>query len=197
MSYDINIINKNTEETMYLHQPQFIRSGTVPAELNPATGRLEQSQQREASINITYNYSHYYYEATEGDERFAHDGIPGTTEYGIRGLYGKNMRESINMLCDMIERIKDKYQDEEGTWLVSKRTRTIYFDKDGNEEKNYISAILRGEECTSKEEKYEVSEGDTDNYWEATAANAIMSLQNMVLMATDMLTEKDAVWNGD
>ena len=33
------------------------------------------------------------------------------------------------------------------------------------------------------------------NYWEATAANAIKPLQDMIVMATDNLMEKDVVWS--
>ena len=122
MSYDIELKNKVTGETATMRHPQYVRGGNVPARLNPMTGRLEQAEQIEASINITYNYSHYYYEATDGDTRFAHDKVsahyadgthgPIKTEYGIRGLYGKTPAESIPMLMDMIEKIKQNYTEK-------------------------------------------------------------------------------------
>ena len=59
MSYDIELKNKVTGETATMRHPQYVRGGNVPARLNPMTGRLEQAEQIEASINITYNYSHY------------------------------------------------------------------------------------------------------------------------------------------
>ena len=65
MSYDIELKNKVTGETATMRHPQYVRGGNVPARLNPITGRLEQAEQAEAHINITYNYSHYYYEATD------------------------------------------------------------------------------------------------------------------------------------
>ena len=108
MSYDIDLVNRKTRETVSMNRPQFIRGGTVPAVLDEATGRLVQTTQRDASINITYNYSSYFYEATEGDERFAHKDSDGEVEYGIRGLYGKSALESIPMLKDMIARITEK-----------------------------------------------------------------------------------------
>ena len=118
MSYDIELKNKVTGKTAKMRHPQYVRGGTVPARLNPMTGELEQAEQIEANINITYNYSHYYYEATDGDPRFAHDKVsahyadgthgPIETEYGIRGLYGKTPAESIPMLMNMIEKIKQK-----------------------------------------------------------------------------------------
>lgn len=193
MSYDIELRNKVTGETAKMRHPQYVRGGTVPARLNPATGELEQAEQAEAHINITYNYSHYYYEATDGDPRFAHDKVsayyadgtqgPIVTEYGIRGLYGKTPAESIPMLMDMITKIRQKYTDENGEWIETERTL-----KNGQEipEHEEVDAIL-----------YLVNEGDMSNYWTATAANAIKPLMDMIVMATDNLTEKDVVWDGD
>ena len=48
-----------------------------------------------------------------------------------------------------------------------------------------------------KEVTYMVNEGDMSDYWQATAANAIKPLQDMIVMATDNLTEKGIVWDGD
>lgn len=193
MSYDIELKNKVTGETAKMRHPQYVRGGTVPAKLNPMTGELEQAEQAEAHINITYNYSHYYYEATDGDPRFAHDKVsayyadgtqgPIETEYGIRGLYGKTPAESIPMLMDMIEKIRQKYTDENGEWIKTERTL-----RNGQEipEHEEVDAIL-----------YLVNEGDMSNYWTATAANAIKPLMDMIVMATDNLTEADVVWDGD
>lgn len=79
---------------------------------DPVTGKLVPAEQTEADIDITYNYSRYYYEATDGDIRFAHEKVsvycadetqgPAETEYDIRGLYGSTSAESIPMLMDMI-----------------------------------------------------------------------------------------------
>lgn len=197
MSYDIELIDKNTKKTISMNRHQFIRGGKVPAAIDTNTGRLAQIAQRDASINITYNYSHYFYEATDNDERFAHVDYNNEIEYGIRGLYNKSAQESIPMLKDMIARITKKYTDDKGNWLVTKRTKYRYFDKHSNEIKDPITRISHGEEHTSKEEIYNVSEGDTSNYWEATAANAIESLWNMIFIATDQLMNEDAIWNGD
>lgn len=197
MSYDIDLVNRHTGETVSLDRPAFIRGGTVPAVLDAATGRLVQTTQRDASINITYNYGPYFCEATEGDERFAYTDTNGDVVYGIRGLYGKSARESIPMLTDMIVRITEKYQDKDGNWFVTKRRKSHYFDKDGNEVADYLSGIFYGENYEVREEVYEVSEGDTSNYWEATAGNAIESLWNMIFIATDQMLNEDAVWDGD
>lgn len=204
MSYDIELKNKVTGETAKMRHPQYVRGGTVPAKLNPMTGELEQAEQAEAHINITYNYSHYYYEATDGDPRFAHDKVSGgtqgpiETEYGIRGLYGKTPAESIPMLMDMIEKIRQKYTDENGEWIETERTKPVYL-RNGQEipEREEIDAILHHKYDEKKDIKFMVNEGDMSNYWTATAANAIKPLMDMIVMATDNLTEADAVWNGD
>lgn len=208
MSYDIELKNKVTNETAKMRHPQYVRGGNVPARLNPMTGELEQAEQAEAHINITYNYSHYYYEATDGDQRFAHDKVsahyadgthgPIKTEYGIRGLYGKTPAESIPMLMDMIEKIKQNYTDENGEWIETERTKTIYL-RNGKEisEREEIDAILHHTYDEKKEIKFMVNEGDMSNYWTATAANAIKPLMDMIVMASDNLTEKDVVWSGD
>ena len=201
----IELKNKVTGETATMRHPQYVRGGNVPARLNPKTGKLEQA---EAHINITYNYSHYYYEATDGDQRFAHDKVsayyadgtqgPIKTEYGIRGLYGKTPAESIPMLMEMIEKIKQNYTDEYGEWIETERTKTIYL-RNGKEisEREEIDAILHHTYDEKKEIKFMVNEGDMSNYWTATAANAIKPLMDMIVMASDNLTEKDVVWNGD
>lgn len=208
MSYDIELINKVTGETAKMRHPQYVRGGTMPAKLNPATGELEQAEQVEAHINITYNYSHYYYEATDGDARFAHDEVsayyadgtkgPVKTEYGICGLYGKTPAESIQMLMDMIEKIRQKYTDENGEWIETERRKTIYL-RDGKRipEREEIDAILHHTYDKKEEIKFMVNEGDMSNYWTATAANAIKPLMDMIVMAADNMTEKDVVWDGD
>lgn len=208
MSYDIELVNKVTGETAKMKHPQYVRGGTVPARVNPVTKELEQAEQVEAHINITYNYSYYYYEATDGDIRFAHDEVsayyadgtqgPVETKYGIRGLYGTTPAESIPMLMDMIEKIKAKYTDENGEWIDTERTKTVYY-KNGRQisEKHVIDAIMHKDYDDKKEVTYMVNEGDMSDYWQATAANAIKPLQDMIVMATDNLTEKGIVWDGD
>jgi hypothetical protein len=178
--------------------PAFIRSSTVAATLQ-SNGVLRPCVQSDASINVTYNYGRYYYETAKGDKRFSYLSSEGNTEYGIRGLYGKTASESISMLADMCNRIKSRYTDDTGKWIITKRKARRYFDENGDEIKDIITASLQGKSYTSEEYEYEVSEGDTSNYWEATAANAIEPLLNMILFATDSLANpnSDAVWDGD
>lgn len=199
MSYDIRIVDKTTKDEQYLPVPMFVRGGTVPASYNKYTGQLEQTQSKEAHINVTYNYARYYYEATEGDDRFLNVTYD-KRHYGIRGLYGKTPSESIPMLQDIVRRIKDKYTDRDGNWLTTKRTRTHVYDKNGNEidEHPIVIALTRKNDTYSYEdEEYEVYEGDTSNYWEATAQNAIIPLMDMIAMASQFFDEDNLVWDGD
>lgn len=199
MSYDIRIVDKTTKDEQYLPVPMFVRGGTVPASYNKYTGQLEQTQSEEAHVNVTYNYARYYYEATEGDDRFL-NGTDGERHYGIRGLYGKTPSESIPMLQDVVRRIKDKYTDQDGNWITTRRTRTRVYDKDGNEidEHPIVIALTRKDDIASyKDEEYEVYEGDTSNYWEPTAQNAILPLMNMIAMASQFFTEDNLMWDGD
>lgn len=202
MSYDIDIVNRNNkEEILQMQSSAFIRGGTVPAECDE-WGNLHQVRQTEAHINITYNYGKYYYEATEGDERFAHEeeySDEKKVEYGIRGLYGKTPAESIPMLKDMIKKIEEKYKDEHGEWLVTKRERTHYFYPDGSECKDpfYELVFNKRKDITETKEEYYVSEGNEADYWEATAANAIRPLRDMIHMAVELMDDPDAIWYGD
>ena len=203
MSYDIRLKHTKTDETAVMKHPQLIRGGTVRAMYNEQTGQLEQAKQVEADINVTFNYGKYYNEVTEGDTRFAHDEIsayyangtngPIVTYYGIRGLNGKTAKESIQMLTDMIDKISKRYKDKDGNWITTERTKTIYL-KDGKEV-DALEALIHKKYDEEKQITYTVNEGSNGgSYWERTAANAIRPLLDMVMMATDNLTEDDVVW---
>ena len=98
----------------------------------------------------------------------------------------------------MIERIKKKYMDQgTGEWSVTKRKKVHFYDENGVEYKDPINAIINSLPYRKEEEIYEVSEGDTSNYWEGTAANAIIPLMDMLYMAVEHLFDEEAVWDGD
>ncbi len=181
MSYDISLIDRNTKHSLKMNTPQFITGGTIPAEIDPTTGKLVHAKQISTEINITYNYSNYYYEIYKN---------------GIRELYGKTAKESIDMLNHMIKSILNKYKVND-EWIISERTSKELYDEDGNKIKDPIGAILHNIKYTTKEIKYTISEGDTSDYWEATAANAITPLYSMLHMAVEHVDNTDAVWDGD
>lgn len=182
MSYDIELQRRNGD-VVYVDTPFLMHGGTVPAYVDEH-GVLRQATQREAHVNITYNYARYYYDATEGDARFEKGS-------GIRGLYGKTAVESIPMLVDMIRRIDVKFRNADGTWMDTMRKKKVYFDASGREVSPMDSGIVRAETVF-----YLVNEGHTDDYWEATAVNAITPLRDMLHLATEFISE-DVVWMGD
>lgn len=113
MSYDIYLKEKSTGETIDLPVKHVMAGGTCCAEYDEATGESSVKPITEAWLNITYNYSRYYSEAAEGDDRFYGEDDEGQYKnQGIRGIYGKTGAESIPMLKDMAERIQRKVETE-------------------------------------------------------------------------------------
>ena len=111
MSYDIELKDPVSKEVIELPVKHVMIGGTYAADYDERTGTFTPKPISEAHLNVTYNYSSYYYAATDGDERFF-----GKTKddyadekprnLGIRGIYGKSGAASIPMLKDMIQRIK-------------------------------------------------------------------------------------------
>ena len=194
MSYDIRLVDPVTKKPLHTKVNHDMRGGMY------ALGGTT-----ELWLNITWNYAHYYYESTDGDPRFAHDEIsayyadgttgPVKTEYGIRGIYGKTGAESIPMLKDMIDRIEKKYKTADGKWKSARRKRRVVYDEDGYRTKMDVYEAIRGNiKYTVKTEEYDISEGDTSDYWKETAANAIRPLHQLIAMAQ---IRPDGVWEGD
>ena len=202
MSYDIELVDPVTRERLELPSEHVMTGGTYLAEYNEATGVFSPKPTREAWLNITYNYARYYYEATEGDARFAHDEISGydadgnpkpvVTRYGIRGIYGKTGADSIPMLQDMLKRIESAYK-KDGQWIITTREKRRYLNKSGKEV-DFLYAIRHKEECTEEKYTEDVSEGPNNNYWEETAANAMRPLHQLIAMAK---LRPDGIWDGD
>lgn len=193
MSYDIELKDPVTKETIEIAEPHFMRGGTY-----------EIGGTHELWLNITYNYSHYYYEATDGDPRFAHEEVscyysdgtqgPVETQFGIRGIYGKTGAESIQMLKDMIWRIETEYKNEDGEWITTKRKKIRYLYSNGETVKNWTDALVYGAKVTKEEYEIEVNEGPNEDYWEPTAGNAIKPLYQLISFAQ---MRPDGIWDGD
>lgn len=191
MSYDISLKDRVTGETLEVQNVHFMTGGTY------AIGGT-----KELWLNITYNYSHYYYEATDGDPRFGHeeyscvypDGTygPKKMEYGIRGIYGKSGAESIQMLKDMIARIEEAYK-KDGDWITTTREKYRCLNEDGIEIDPY-KAITNGIQHTNEKYEIDVYEGPNEDYWEPTAGNAIKPLWQLIAFAE---MRPDGVWDGD
>ena len=129
-------------------------------------------------MNVTYNYGGYYKEVYEK---------------GIRQIYGLSGVDSISILENMIATITDKYKKDD-VWTSTKRTKVICYDEEENELENML--VLLKQQTPAKEEivEYEVNEGDTSDYWMATAANAIRPLHQLIALAK---MRPDCIWDGD
>ena len=182
MSYDISLLDPVTMKTIEFDSPHDMRGGTYAM-----------NGTKEATLNITYNYANYYYDATDADPRFAHDEVsayysdgttgPIQTRYGIRGINGKSGAESIPMLEDMIRSIEEKYK-KDGQWIETARRRTIYYDAESGEKLDLLEAIRQQKTDYRKEVLVgTISEGPNRDYWESTAGNAIRPLHQLIAMA--------------
>ena len=152
--------------------------GTYKVDYHPETGTFTPALNTEAHLNVTYNYGCYYREASEN---------------GIREIYGLQGVDSISVLENMISVIISKYKESD-TWISAKRTKTIYYDEEGNELENIL--VFLKQKVATKEEiiEYEVNEGDTSDYWLPTAANALKPLYQLIALAK---MRPDCIWDGD
>lgn len=204
MSYDVSLKDPITNKTIQLPIKHIMTGGIFAATYDENTKTFSPMPTSDAWLNITYNYSNYYYEATEGDPRFAHDEIsayyadgttgPIRTEYGIRGLNGKTGLESITMLKDMISRIKEKYfKDNE--WITTFREMVRYVDNITGETLDLVNDIIKkhipDNQYHAETYTVDVNEGSDDNYWTETAVNAIKPLCQLIVMAE---LRPDGVW---
>lgn len=172
MSYDISLTNPVTHETLTCETPHFMHGGTYA--LNGTT---------ELWLNVTCNYSDYYrYEKEDGSKTSIYDDINNMSAL-----------ESIPVLENLIEKINKKYKDENGEWKSARRKRKVVYDEEGKRTKmDLFEAIRNNIKYTVKTEEFDISEGDTSNYWYATAANALMPLYQLITMAK---MRPDGVWD--
>lgn len=177
MSHDIYLKDPVTRKVANVPGHLMI-GGIYKADYHPETGTFTPAMSTEAWLNITYNYSRYYYECHEE---------------GIEKIYGMSGVESIPVLENMISLLMNQYQNN-GLWLKTKRTKKVYFGKQGNEI-DWLE-IMTGKQKSYREEiiEYEVDEGDTENYWTPTAANAIRPLYKLIALAR---MRPDCIWDGD
>ena len=105
MSYDFSLRDRVSGETVQLPFKHVMKGGMY--QVDPET--MQPVPIAEARLNITFNYSDYYYEATKGNKDFEIDGDNG----GIKSLHGKTGLESIKMLDNMIKNIEKKHPNLE------------------------------------------------------------------------------------
>lgn len=177
MSYDIHLKEPVTGEVVSVPGHLMI-GGTYKADYHPETGIFTPALNTEANLNVTYNYGRYYKDVYEK---------------GIRQIYGMSGIDSIPVLENMISEIAKKYKKND-VWIRTKRTKINCYDEKGNELENML--VFLKQQVPAKEEiiEYEVDEGDTSNYWLATAANAIKPLHRLIALAK---MRPDCIWDGD
>lgn len=196
MSYDIHLTERVSGETIKLPIKHIMTGGTYQADYDERTKTFSPAAIQDAWLNITYNYSRYYYEAAEGDERFY--GVEdrnddGYHNCGIRGIYGKTGLDSIPMLRDLASRIESKYKKVDGEWITTKRKMTVFRDMEGKE-RHPLEILGNETEYTKEEYEVEVNEGINSDYWTSTAGNAIKPLYQLLVFAE---LRPDGVWDGD
>lgn len=178
MSYDIYLKDPVTGATAEV-SGHLMRGGTYKADYHPESGTFTPALNTEAHLNITYNYGGYYREFYKDE--------------GIRIIYGMSGVDSISVLEKMISFLEKKYR-KKGKWITTKRCKTIYYDENGKEI-DVIDAIMNKVIAERKEEiEFEVSEGDTSDYWLDTAANAMRPLHQLIALAKMC---PDCIWDGD
>jgi len=178
MSYDIYLRDPVTREVAEVPGHLMI-GGTYKAEYHPETGTFTPALNKEAHLNITYNYGKYYREASE--------------ENGIRCIYGLSGQESISVLQKMISFLEEKYKKNDD-WITTQREKRIFYDKDGKEIDDPFISILKGEKYRTEEIIVDRYEGSDENYWNPTAANAIKPLWQLIALAR---MRPDCIWDGD
>ena len=177
MSYDIYLKDPVTNEVTEVPGHLMI-GGTYKADYHPETGTFTPALNTEAHLNITYNYAPYYREVYP--------------ENGIRTIYGMSGADSIAVLEKIIEKIKAKYYVDE-RWITTKRMERIYFDKNKNRI-DLFDAIHEDIDYEAEDIEVDIYEGDVDNYWKVTAANAIRPLYKLIALAK---MRPDGIWDGD
>lgn len=143
-------------------------------------------------VNVTSNYGRYYNESTDGDKRWLVR-VRGEDRYGLPGLAGHTGAESIPMLKDCIRKIEAKYKDSLGHWLSGNREKRTFVHKKTHKEVDWPQR-MDFDDYDEKITEYTVSEGDTSDYWEETAANAISALYKLIALAE---LRPDGVWEID
>ena len=88
MSYDINLLDPVTKKTIIFDDAHQIRGGTY-----------ELGSSKEAWLNVTYNYSKYFYELID-------------KEKGIRKIYGMTGAESMPILKNAISKLGDDINND-------------------------------------------------------------------------------------
>lgn len=214
MSYDLHLRDQVTKEELKV-PPHMMHGGNIPCDV--INGQLVPTSTTEAYLNITYNYSGYYYDAFPSLEKDPEQYNKDRENYhiketrgGIRTLNGMTGFDAIPILEEMIHRIECKYKTPDG-WIDTERNETWYENRNDNSLRKdssdmfheFHKLLMQG--MSDKEarkyldnrwEKREgtilMNEGDTHNYWCPTAANAIRPLYQLITLSK---MRPDGIWS--
>lgn len=216
MSYDLYLRDPVTKKELQV-PAHMMYGGNIRCDV--VGGQLVPTTTTEAYLNITYNYGRYYYEAFPDDKDHAGQHEDDCGRFGIdpawSGIYVLNGLSgvlAIPVLEEMIRRIKERYMNPDGSWSISKRERRYFINRDtGKREGEDFMPLLtlfdmKKEGLTDEEaekrfnetyekhtETVEVDEGsDGGSYWDATAANAIRPLYQLIALSR---MRPDGVWS--
>lgn len=222
MSYDLYLRDPVTGECLEIPAHLMHGSNVPCEMVTDEFGRqqLVPTTSTEAYINVTYNYSEYYHGAfpgassnPENQARYEKDcakyGITDPSG-GIRSLNGLSGAKAIPVLQEMIRRIEKKYKDVEG-WIHTEREKVWYTSKknpavkkDPNDmfieylhlKRDGLTDEQADQHLNERWERHEgkelVCEGETGDYWKATAANAIRPLYQLIAVSQ---LRPDGVWS--
>lgn len=171
MGYGLRLIDKNGN-TCQSKADRYIFGNTIC--LNGS---------KDLEFNITYNYSPYYYE------------VEGFEKDGIRKIYGLTGKQSIPLLQKIISSIHNKYV-KNGKWITTKRTKKIPYNSITNEKISDRELVFTVQASVIywREEEVDRYEGYNDDYWEATAGNALKAVEALLDMAVEC---PEGIWEGD
>ncbi len=190
MSYDISYFKEETynqpEQRELIKVSQFkAEGGTVPAEL--INGKLVPATISECDMNITYNYSPFYYKHID-------------SELGLRWIYGKTGSEVKERLEKAIQELGIERNVSPFWQINSKYTIGIIFNPD---------TVLPVSEEKHKE-YYKVKDWDNHpdkdslikigylenggSYWKPTPGNAGYALMRIL---TWIIQKPDGIFGGD
>lgn len=182
MSYDIHLKDPVTGDIAVV-PGHLMTGGTYKAEYHPETNTFTPALNTEAELNITYNYSSYYYESCKECEK-----------EGIRTIYGMTGQESISLLEKMISGILEKYKAD-GEWITTTREESMCINPEtGKEIKDIVYAIRNKVPYETIKIKVKRKEGPNTNYWKPTAGNALKPLYQLLALAR---MRPDCIWDGD
>ena len=214
MSYDLYLRDPVTREELEV-PPHMMYGGTIKCE--EINGVLVPTTTTEAYLNITYNYSGYYHDAFSGkeenqkiyekDKKLFNITDPSG---GIRTINGMTGLMAICVLHEMIRRIEEKYRMPDG-WITTERKKVWYENREDNRiqkdstdllmeyyelQRNGMSDEEAGKNIDDRWKRCEgivrVNEGETDNYWHPTAANAIRPLYQLIALSQ---MRPDGIWS--